>query len=379
MNIKETKTEIQKIDEELALLFKKRMEAVETVSKAGAFDSAIETHLKEREIINMETKKIPEKYKLYEKLFFETVFSIARAYKSGFSENESHALSEIKSALIKGIKPFPISASVACQGVSGAYSQIAADKLFPLAEIMYFKDWNSVFSAVDKGLCDFGVLPIENSSVGSVNEVYDLMRKYNFFIARGIKLKVMHSLLAKRGADIKNIKEIYSHEQAIGQCSVFLNNLKDVKITVLDNTAKAAKAVSESDRDDVACIASKECAKIYGLSVLENNVQNSDNNFTRFIAISKKFEAYEDSNKISIMVNLPHEAGSLNSILNKFSTLGLNLTKIESRPIAGSVFEFAFYFDFEAKIEKREVQNLIAELDNTCEKFVFLGSYLENN
>ena len=379
MNIKETKTEIQKIDEELALLFKKRMEAVETVSKAGAFDSAIETHLKEREIINMETKKIPEKYKLYEKLFFETVFSIARAYKSGFSENESHALSEIKSALIKGIKPFPISASVACQGVSGAYSQIAADKLFPLAEIMYFKDWNSVFSAVDKGLCDFGVLPIENSSVGSVNEVYDLMRKYNFFIARGIKLKVMHSLLAKRGADIKNIKEIYSHEQAIGQCSVFLNNLKDVKITVWDNTAKAAKAVSESDRDDVACIASKECAKIYGLSVLENNVQNSDNNFTRFIAISKKFEAYEDSNKISIMVNLPHEAGSLNSILNKFSTLGLNLTKIESRPIAGSVFEFAFYFDFEAKIEKREVQNLIAELDNTCEKFVFLGSYLENN
>ncbi len=377
MEKQDVKQSIQKIDEKLGELFIMRMEAVETFAKSIEPESETEKYLREREVVSLSTKKVPDSLKLYEKQFFETVFSLSHAYKSKYSENESKTLTEIKNALNNGIKPFPLSSSVACQGVLGAYSQIAADKLFPLAEIMYFKDWNSVFSAVDKGMCDYGVLPIENSSVGSVSEVYDLMRKYNFYIARAVKLKISHSLLAKSGADIRNIKEIFSHEKAIGQCSAFLNNLKDIKITVMDNTAKAAKAVSESEREDVACIASKECAKIYGLSVLNQNIQNADNNFTRFIAISKKYEAYEGSEKISVMVNLPHEAGSLNSVLQKFSTLGLNLTKIESRPIAGSVFEFAFYFDFEAEIEKKEVQNLIAELDNTCEKFVFLGSYFE--
>ena len=150
-----------------------------------------------------------------------------------------------------------------------------------------------------------------------------------------------------------------------------------MKITRCDNTALAAKLVAERKEKGVACISSRECAGIYGLKVLKTEVQDNNDNYTRFIALTKKLEIYEGAKKISILVSLPHETGSLNKLLNRFSTLGLNLTKLESRPIGPSPFEFAFYFDFEGDIRRTEVLNLIAELDNTCDKFVFLGGYEE--
>ncbi|MBO7377359.1 MAG: bifunctional chorismate mutase/prephenate dehydratase, partial [Clostridia bacterium] len=145
----------------------------------------------------------------------------------------------------------------------------------------------------------------------------------------------------------------------------------------VENTAIAARMVAESERTDVAAISSPECAEIYGLSSLASNIQNVDNNFTRFICISKKAEVYPASDRISLVMRLPHVTGSLNKILSKFSSMGLNLTKIESRPIATSEFEFAFYFDFEGDVRKKEVLNLLSDLSSSVDSFAFLGCYKE--
>jgi len=168
-----------------------------------------------------------------------------------------------------------------------------------------------------------------------------------------------------------------SHEQAIGQCSEFLREHKDIKITVCENTAMAAQMVANSDRTDLAAISSKNCADLYGLTVLNSSIQNSEINYTRFICISKELEIYPGADKISLMLTLPHCPGSLYTTIAKFAALGLNLTKLESRPIPGKDFEFMFYFDFEASIYSEEVIRLLCDLEAGPDQFEFLGSYSE--
>ena len=158
---------------------------------------------------------------------------------------------------------FPNSGIIAVQGTEGAYSQQACDKIFPMGDIMYFKTFGHVFDAVNKGLCDFGILPIENSSNGSVKEVYDLMLEKNFYIVRSYKLFIKHVLLAKEGTAMGNITEIVSHPQALEQCSEFLKEYPNIKTTYFSNTAAAAKYIAESDRDDIAAISSKYLSLIH--------------------------------------------------------------------------------------------------------------------
>jgi len=203
------------------------------------------------------------------------------------------------------------------------------------------------------------------------------MRKYRFSIVRGVRLKIDHRLLAKPGTKLENVKEILSHEQAIGQCSEFLKGMKDVKVTVVENTAVAAQMVSLSERDDIAAISAPACASLYGLSVVKTDISNSDSNFTRFICIAKELEIYPDANKMSLMLNVQHKPGALYSMIAKFSALGLNLTKLESRPIAGTDFEFMFYFDLDASIYDEAALQLLCQLDEGPETFTYLGSYSE--
>lgn len=380
MDLNDIRKQIDQIDDEMISLYQKRMSLAKEVAMVKRETNLpLENPIREKEIINRITSSLNDEIKLFAKQFYETLFETSKAYQSRFMEIKSDLLVSIKEKISSGIKKFPINANVACQGAEGAYSNMAADKVFPINNIMYFKDFEGVFGAIEKHFCEFGVLPIENSSVGSINEVYDLMRKHHFYIVRSIKLHIKHSLLSKRGVELQNIKEIYSHEQAIAQCANFLKGLKDVKVTVVSNTAVAAKIVKESERQDIACISSKECAELYGLGSIKANIQDKENNYTRFIVIAPELQIYEKSDKISIFVNLPHRAGSLNKLLNKFATLGLNLTKLESRPLPNSVFEFGFYFDFDAEIENTVVQNLLAELDLNSEQFVFLGCYKEVN
>lgn len=377
MDIKDVRNEIDKIDDEIAKLFTKRMDSVKKVIEIKkqnglpVFNSA-----REREILSRIVGQVPENYEVYSKVLFSTLFELSRSYQNGLT-GESNLEKRIKSALKTAEDEFPQRATVACQGVDGAYSELAASKLFALPNVLFFRHFEGVFQAVEKGLCKYGVLPIENSSYGSVNEVYDLMKNHNFSIVRTIKMHVSHVLLAKDGATLSDIKEVYSHEQAIGQCSEFFRNNPDIKIKVCENTAIAAETVAKSADKSVAAISSANCAELYGLKVIKTGIQNSENNYTRFICISKEPEIYAGANKISVMLSLPHKPGSLYTVMSKFNSLGINLSKLESRPISGSDFEFMFYFDIDASVRNEKVLKLLSELDAEAEQFVFLGAYSE--
>ena len=377
--LEELRKKIDDIDDKIAALYLERQDTVRKIGEEKArTHTAVLDPAREKKIIAKVTKQADDEQKIYLKRVFETIMETSRAYQRRLVAPVTPLSDELRRGLMEGKKYFPVSASVACQGVDGSYSSIAADKLFEIADITFFRNFEGVFQAVEKGLCDYGVLPIENSAVGSVNAVYDLMKKHRFYIVRSIKLKVSHHLLAKKGVALSDIKEIYSHEQAIGQCSAYLQKLpSSVKVTACPNTAVAAETVANSDRTDIACISSRNCADLYDLGILDSNIQDNDSNYTRFICISKTLEVFAPANRISIMMTLPHEAGSLNRVLNKFSTLGLNLTKLESRPLPGTDFEFMFYFDFEGQIENSDTLSLIAELDQGTEQFAFLGSYYE--
>jgi len=284
---------------------------------------------------------------------------------------------EIQRALTNAPEVFPTKATVACQGVEGAYSQKACDRMFEFPSILYFANFEGVFQAVEKGMCRYGVLPIENSAAGSVNEVYNLMEKRRFYIVRGIRQRIDHALLANKGASMDRISEITSHAQAIAQCGAFLAARPHIQVTPVPNTALAARTVAESGRLDFAAIASESCAELYGLDALSNAVADTDNNYTRFIVIGKSLEIFPGANKLSMSFNLPHRPGALNGMISRFSSLNVNLTKLESRPLPGRDFEFRFYVDVEANLISPEVAKLVYEVEQNSEDFVLLGNYPE--
>ena len=188
-------------------------------------------------------------------------------------------------------------------------------------------------------------------------------------------MKVDHCLLAK--ADHEEIKEIFSHEQAIAQSATFLKSLGNVKITVCENTAIAAMMVAQSDRKDVAALSSRMCAELYGLKILKSGVQDEGNNHTRFLCISKNAEIYPGADKTSIMMVLPHKPGALYKVLARLYALGINLLKLESRPLPERDFEFMFYLDLETSVYSQEFARLMCEIGGICEEFRYLGSYSE--
>ena len=377
-NLDQMRNDIDAIDSQIAELVRKRMETSLDIARYKKENNIpVLNSSREKEVLHKVSEQVGEPFDGYARFLFNTIFEASRSCQNNYWAKESDLALEIREALENTPKLFPNKAVVACQGVPGAYSQAACEKLFEVPSILYFNSFEGVFNAVEKGLCRYGILPIENSSYGSVGAVYDLMQNYNFHIVKSLRLRVSHNLMAKAGTKLSDVREIFSHEQAIGQCGEFLKSLKYVTVTVCENTALAAKMVAESDRNDVAAISSKECLDLYGLELLKNQIQVSDNTYTRFICISKKLEIYPGSNRISLILSLPHVPRSLYHTIAKFSALGINLTKLESRPIPGSDFEFMFYFDLEASVYSQELINLLCELDNQPETFVFLGSYIE--
>ena len=370
--------EIDITDKALLEAFIKRMEVASKIAECkknggiGVADPG-----RERRKMAEITTAAGESMSCYAQVLYSLLFELSRSYQEKLNMDDSSLYREIKTAIDTNYTAFPQNARIACQGVEGAYSQIACEKLFRVPDIMYFATFENVFTAIEKGLCTYGILPLENSTAGSVNMVYDLMMKHNFKIVRSVRLKVDHSLLAKRGATIDGIKEIFSHEQAINQSSEFLRTLGDVKITYCENTAAAAKLVAESGRTDIAALSSHACADLYGLSCLAPCVQDRGNNYTRFICISKNLEIYPGADKTSLMLTISHKPGSLYRVLSRFYALGINLLKLESRPIPERDFEVMFYFDLETSIYSDEYAQLISEIGNLCEDFRYLGSYSE--
>ena len=378
MELKDLRAEIDKIDDELVRLFGARMEiAAKIADHKKANSLPIFVPAREREKLQDVAKKAAPEMANYTRVLYSMLFELSRSYQSKRNDGRTALYHQIADAIENTPKLFPQAPMVACQGVEGAYSQIACEKMFKSPFIMYFKNFEAVFNAIDQGLCQYGILPIENSTAGSVKKVYDLMIRHNFSIVRTFRLKVDHNLLVKPGVKLSDIKEIYSHEQALNQCSDFLHSLTGITVIPVANTAIAAEMVANSDRRDIAAISSRNCAELYGLENIAPSVQDKGNNRTRFICISKNLEIYPGSDKTSIMMILPHKPGALYKVLARLYTLGINVTKLESRPIPDREFEFMFYFDLETSIYSDEFIQLMCELDELCEEFKYLGSYTE--
>lgn len=378
LDLNNLRSKIDSVDDEIVRLFQERMHiSSEIAAYKKANQLPVRDVQRERDKIGDLICKSEEDFKSYTSVLYSLLFELSRSYQDKILYPSSDLERKISDAIEHTNKVFAPCATVACQGVEGAYSQHACEKLFHIPRIMYFNNFASIFSSIDKGMCDYGVLPIENSTAGSVKQIYDLMMYYNFYIVRSVRVKIDHNLLAVKGAELSGIKEIYSHEHALAQCTNFINSLGNVKVNVVENTAIAAKMVADSGRTDVAAISSRSCAPLYGLDCLASSVQDKGNNYTRFICISKNLEIYPGADRTSLMMIISHKPGSLYRVLARFYALGINLVKLESRPIPDRDFEFMFYFDLDTPVYSQEFIQLVCELDSLCEEFRYLGSYSE--
>ena len=379
MELQELRSKIDEIDAQLTKLFEARMDVA---AEIGAWKR--ENHMpvldaaRERDKLNAIAAESREDMQTYTQMLYSMIFELSRSHQSDLTRTPSSLRHEVEQAIEGTQRLFPTSPIIACQGTEGAYSQIAGTRMFKSPKIMYFKSFDSVFSAIESGFCQYGILPIENSSAGSVKKVYDLMLRHKFYVVRSCRLKIDHNLLAAPGVKKEDIREIFSHQQALDQCAGYLEQFgPDVKITRCENTAMAAEAVAKSGRTDIAAIASYDCASLYGLKCLESDIQDRGNNYTRFICISKKLEIYPGANRTTVMMTLPHRPGSLCRALSRFYSLGINITKLESRPLPERDFQFMFYFDLETSVYSGEFGRMIDDLDSISEEFRYLGSYSE--
>ena len=379
MELQELRSKIDEIDAQLTKLFEARMDVA---AEIGAWKR--ENHMpvldaaRERDKLNAIAAESREDMQTYTQMLYSMIFELSRSHQSDLTRTQSSLRKEVEQAIEETPRLFPTAPIIACQGTEGAYSQIAGTRMFKSPKIMYFKSFDSVFSAIESGFCQYGILPIENSSAGSVKKVYDLMLRHNFYVVRSCRLKIDHNLLAAPGVKKEDIREIFSHQQALDQCAGYLEQFgPEVKITRCENTAMAAEAVAKSGRRDIAAIASYDCASLYGLKCLESDIQDRGNNYTRFICISKKLEIYPGANRTTVMMTLPHRPGSLCRALSRFYSLGINITKLESRPLPERDFQFMFYFDLETSVYSGEFGRMIDDLDSISEEFRYLGSYSE--
>ncbi len=377
--LEDSRKKIDETDKEIVRLFKERMKtAADIVEYKKENGLPIHDPQRERQLLSKIADLSGSEFADYGKVLYSTIMSLSKSYQRALLGIDSDAYSRIEEALEKTEKIFPETAKVACQGVEGAYSGIAAERLFSLPDITYCPSFDSVFDAIDKGECEYGVLPLENSTAGSVVKIYDLMMHHNFSIVRSIRIKIDHCLLAKKGTAFSDIKEIFSHEQAINQCSQFIKEHPEIKFTPVANTAIASKTVAQSERNDVAALSSRHCAELYGLNNLISGVQDQENNYTRFICISKNLEIYPGANKTTIMAATGDTPGALYQLLSLFFAQGINITKLESRPMPQRDFEYIFYLDLDVSIYSPKLKTVLSELERYSGEFRYLGSYTES-
>ena len=377
MELSEIREKINAVDDQLLDLFLQRMDLSEEVAAyKNEHHQPILNKQREREILAKVAEKSGDRERFSYHLF-STIFELSRSRQAELITAPTKVESLVKTSLASGGEVFPQTGLVASQGVEGANSQVACDRLLPRGNIVYVKSFEAVFSAVESGLCKFGVVPIENSSNGSVRAIYDLIQRKKFSIVRSTRLCIRHELLALPGVKMDDITEIYSHEQAIGQCSKFLGSLGGVRVIPCDNTAMAAKMVAESGSRHAAAISSHPCAALYGLQCVNDAIQDSDNNYTRFICITKDPIIYAGANRISLIIACDNKPGALYEILSKLAALGINMTKLESCPVTGRNFEFIFFLELEASVHEPGVLPMLEELERSCANFQFLGSYAE--
>lgn len=361
--------QINETDRLLVELFAKRMELVAKVGEYKAerklkiFDPLRERAVVER-ACGMAGAGIDRKYV---EQFMENLMFLSRKLQTDIIGNKQEP------AIYKGAVP---AMAIGYQGVPGCYSYQASLEYFgEKVQTLSCHDFRDVFEALAEGRIQYGVLPIENSTSGSINDVYDLLREYEFHIVGEKCLKIEHSLLGMEGAEIADIREVYSHQQGLIQCGRYLSEHPEWKQVPYFDTAGSAEYVAKEGSREKACIAGNMAAMVYGLSVLSSNIQDNRNNSTRFVVISRESAQNEQADKISIIISVPDKPGTLYGALRHFAEAEYNLMKIESRPLSGKAWEYFFYIDFGGNLMEEKTREILAGIERECSYFRLLGNY----
>lgn len=372
-NLGEIRIEIDKIDSELIELFKKRMDCAKAVGLYKKENNIpVLNQNRENEILDNIEEKGGE-YGSHARLLFSNIMELSRALQHNIVGSGKKLRADILNA---SSKMQTENVKVGYQGIKGANGHEATLKLFPNGEAVNYKTFADVFDAVDREEVTYGVLPVENSTAGSVSAVYDLILKHRFYIVKALDLPIDYCLAGLKQSELSDIEKVWSHPQSLSQCANYISKHNFVS-TPFENTAVAAREAANEKRLNVAAICSYKAAEEYGLKILDNHLQDDKGNTTRFIVISKTLCIPENANKISLCFSLPHVTGSLYGLLCRFNSLGLNLTKIESRPRKGKDFEYLFYLDFSGSVHSDNVIDLISQLSEEMPEFSFLGNYCE--
>ncbi|MBQ9905802.1 MAG: chorismate mutase [Oscillospiraceae bacterium] len=378
MELSEIRPQLDAVDNELLALFLKRMALIDKVADVKRRDPSKPLYdpAREREILMRIRERAGSEYGDSAHQLFRTLLELSRARQAAQLIPATSVAARVAAMCANEQTIFPQAGRIAVSGVEGSHAGAAADRLFPKGDIIFMDGFPAVVQAVQAGLCKFGILPVENSVHGSVRQVYDLLREPNICIVRSVRQLIRHVLLTQKDASLSDIKTIYTHEQAAGQCSRFLQQL-GADVVPCVSTAHAAQRAAEAKDKSVAAIAGEACAKLYGLSVLTGEIQNESNNDTRFLCITKGASCYAGADRMSILVNCANSPGALYQMIAKISALGINMCKLESMPIPGTNFSYRFYMDLECNLHQEGVLGLLCELERSCDSFTLLGNYTE--
>lgn len=379
MDLLECREELDKIDREIVELFERRMEVCGCVaeSKISSGKAVYDGEREKQKLDAVSGMAHGEFNQIAVKELFSQMMAISRRYQYRLLAEHGKGAD----LGFKKLKELPTEgARIVYQGVEGAYSHAATLRFFgDQADIYHVERWEDAMEEVQDGRADFAVVPIENSSAGAVTDMYDLLTRYHNYIVAEVFLPANHALLGTQDAELSDIRTVFSHPQALMQCSRFLNEQRDVKQISLVNTAVAAKKVQEDCDRTQAAVASEIAGKLYGLKVLKPSIQNNQGNTTRFIILAKDAVYREDAGKISICFELPHHSGTLYNMLGNFIFNHVNMIRIESRPIPGKNWEYRFFVDIEGNLEDAAVENALKGIAEEALNMRILGNYFTKN
>ncbi len=375
-SLEELRKGIDEVDRELLDLFLRRMELCSRVADyKREVGMPILDVKREKEVLDAKMNLIPDselRDEVYS--FFGSMMSISRGLqKRRLSDimKDNIVIETLRRSGARKAEP-----TVCFFGADGSYSEIATVKHFGEATERFSVDsFAGVLETLADNRADYAVLPIENSSTGAIAPVLDLLGKYGYYIVGEVNLGIHHCLLGKKGTKITGISKVFSHEQGILQSQDFLQKIGSPESILCQSTAQSAKLVAEMEDTDVAAIAGAQNAKLYGLEILAENVNSSSVNTTRFAIIAKEPEISASCDKISIAFTLPHESGELHRVMSCFARGGLNLLKLESRPIPGQRFEYMFFVDYTGNLSEEKVRNVTDEVIAETQEFKLLGNY----
>lgn len=377
--LEELRAQIDEIDSQMIALFEKRMDVTRQVGEyKKEHDLPVLDRRREEEVLAKKEAMLKNKYlKTEVKDFFGSIMAISRRQQRGLMADQSRVehFASYKN-LVRAAREPVAHPRVCYQGVAGAYAE-EATALFFGEEVQRSgaATWRDLFELLMAGQADYIVVPIENNSTGSINGVYDLLAEYGAHVVGEQLLKVEHCLCALPGVGLEEITDVYSHEQGFFQSEEFFAGHREWRQNAVLNTAAAARLVAESGARSKAAVCSRRAARLWGLEVLQEGINTSRDNYTRFFVVSKEMEIRAGSNKISLMFTLPHEPGTLNHILGILAAHQMNMLRLESRPMPGKGWEYRFFVDVEGDLRDEDLNSVLFEILENTLTLGILGNY----